>query len=208
MKKIVLFLALASVLVLAGCTNGQPGASNQNSNGDTVQQDGTIVKPDGTMVKPDGTMVKPDGTMVKPDGTMILPDGTMVEPNDSGSPGTSRTLGSLYQPFSKAEYEAAKASGKKIFLDFYANWCPICKAQEPNVEGAFSDWQNAEIVGFRVNYNDSQTDSDEQALARQFNVTYQHTYVFVDSSEEVLLRQSGATWGASEIRNKLTAAAS
>jgi hypothetical protein len=35
------------------------------------------------------------------------------------------------------------------------------------------------VVALRVNYNDSDTDEDEKALAKEFGVTYQHTMFFI-----------------------------
>ena len=35
------------------------------------------------------------------------------------------------------------------------------------------------VVGFRVNFNDTETDSEEKALAKEFGVTYQHTGFFI-----------------------------
>lgn len=221
MKKIILVLALISVLLLAGCTNGQPvtnqpGGDVIQPDGSILKADGTMVKPDGTMVKPDGTMIKPDGTMVKPDGTMILPDGTMVAPeqtqnNDSPSDSAAddgvMMKKSSYEPFTKEKFEAAKASGKKIFLNFYADWCPICGQQEPIVVQSFESEQvnNAELIGFRVNYRDNQTDSDEEALASQYGISYQHSHVLLSETGEVLYKRIGESYAnAGEAAEKIT----
>lgn len=91
-----------------------------------------------------------------------------------------------YIGFSQAGYEQALAEGKTILLYFYANWCPICKAEEPEISAAFSRMGYADVVGFRVNYRDSDTDSYEEGLARQFGITYQHTKVVIKGGERVL----------------------
>lgn len=185
-SKLFLSVLLVGALILVGCTQ-QASSGSQ------------------TTVLEDGTMVKPDGTMIKPDGTIVNPDGTMTEPTDSGNAQTDSE--SPYVPFSQAAFDAAKASGKKIFLNFYANWCPICKAAEPKVTGGFAQCNNSDIVGFQVNYNDNQTDADELALAQTYNVTYQHTYVYVDSDgQSVLFKQSGANWSETELANQLSCA--
>ena len=164
--------------------------------GTMVKPDGTIVKPDGTMVKPDGTMVKPDGTMVKPDGTMIAPDGTMIEkesgattPPASATYTGARLAGTATLPlldFNKADYDKAVASDNLVILYFYASWCPICRAEFPNMQTAFNELTGSGVVGFRVNYNDSDTDQSEKALASEFGVAYQHTKVFVKNGQRLL----------------------
>jgi thiol:disulfide interchange protein len=97
---------------------------------------------------------------------------------------------STYQPYTKAAYEAAKASGKPIFLFFYANWCPTCREQEPRLQRVVPTHKGG-VVGLRVNYNDTETDEDEKALAKEFGVTYQHTGFFIDASGSVQKKTIG-----------------
>ena len=66
---------------------------------------------------------------------------------------------------------------------------------------------NPAIVGFQVNYNDSETDEFEKALARKFGVAYQHTHVIIDSSENILLKEL-TEWSKEETVSKLESAAS
>lgn len=93
--------------------------------------------------------------------------------------------------FTKTDYETALKSDKLIVLYFYANWCPICKEEVPKLEAAFNELQTSRVVGFRVNYKDSETDKDEEALAKQFGVGYQHTKVFLKNGERVLKAPDG-----------------
>lgn len=75
---------------------------------------------------------------------------------------------SKYVEFNSEDYEKAKMMGKIIFLDFYANWCPICRVEAPDILSGFNALDSNEIVGFRVNFNDSETDEAEKALAKEF----------------------------------------
>ncbi|MEK7194946.1 MAG: thioredoxin family protein [Patescibacteria group bacterium] len=93
--------------------------------------------------------------------------------------------------FKKADYDAALKTDKLVVLYFYANWCPICKAEVPLLEEAFNQLKTDKVIGFRVNYKDDQTDKDEEALAKQFGVPYQHTKVFVKNGERVLKSPEG-----------------
>ena len=92
---------------------------------------------------------------------------------------------SPFLEFNKKDYEKALKSDKIIFLDFYANWCPICRAEEPLINDGFSSLTENRVIGFRVNFNDSDTDEDEKKLAKDFNVPYQHTKVFLKNGEEI-----------------------
>lgn len=95
--------------------------------------------------------------------------------------------------FNKADYDTAVASGKVVFLYFYANWCPICRVEVPNeLYPAFNELQEPNVVGFRANHNDDETDDDEKALAKQFGITYQHSKVILKDGKEVL--KSLDTW--------------
>lgn len=91
---------------------------------------------------------------------------------------------SLFVEFTQSEFEKAKISDKIIFLDFYANWCPICRVEAPFIESAFNELTNENLVGFRVNFNDSETDNDEKKLAKEFNVPYQHTKIILQNGAE------------------------
>lgn len=99
---------------------------------------------------------------------------------------------SFYREFSKSEYEKALAENKIIFLDFYASWCPICRGEEPEIIAGFNELSTEKIAGFRVNYNDPDTDEDEKKLAKEFDIPYQHTKVILVDGKEVL--KDGDAW--------------
>lgn len=96
---------------------------------------------------------------------------------------------SPYIAFTKADYDKALSSGKVVFLDFYANWCPICREEAPVLKEGFDGLQSDKIVGFRVNFNDTETDADEKKLASEFSVPYQHTKVILKNGKEIFRTQ-------------------
>lgn len=91
-----------------------------------------------------------------------------------------------YLEFNKADYEKAKQEGRLIVLNFYADWCPICRAEQPDAKAAFDSLNIPNVVGFQVNFKDDQTDADEQALAKEFAIPYQHTKVILKDGKEIL----------------------
>lgn len=106
----------------------------------------------------------------------------------AAAPVEAKQIAKNFYEFDKESYEAALSEGKYVFLDFYANWCPICKAEEPAIKAAFNELEAENVVGFRVNYNDDQTDNNEKALAKRFGITYQHTKIVAAPDEKVVSR--------------------
>lgn len=96
--------------------------------------------------------------------------------------------------FSKAEYDLALKTDKLVVLYFYANWCPICIVEFPIMQSAFREFSSDKVIGFKVNYNDNQTDADEKNLAKEFGVAYQHTKVFIQNGQRILKSPEG--WDA------------
>lgn len=132
-----------------------------------------------------GSMEKKDGEtmMKKEEGAMMAKyTGTVLA-------GKSAPL----LDYNKADYDAAIASDKLVVLYFYANWCPICKVEVPNaLYPAFNELTTEKVIGIRINYKDSDTDKDEENLARQYGITYQHTKVFVKNGKQIL--KAPDTW--------------
>ena len=110
--------------------------------------------------------------------------------------------------FNQEDYDKAVATGEIILMSFYADWCPYCKAEEPEIEAAFDALAAAGadgIVGFRVNYNDSQTDANEDALAAKYNITYQHSKV-ITANGQVVSSANFETWSKARYLTEINAA--
>lgn len=90
---------------------------------------------------------------------------------------------SPYIEFNKADYDKAASENKIIVLNFYADWCPTCRSEQPHVFAAFNSLNDENIVGFQVNYKDKYTDKDEKEMAKEFGITYQHTKVIIKNSK-------------------------
>jgi len=107
--------------------------------------------------------------------------------------------------FTPADFALAKSSGKVIVLYFYANWCPICREEFPLAEAAFDQLTTPNVVGFRVNFNDNETDQSEKDLAREYGIPYQHTKVIIKNGQQTL--KSPETWDTARYITEITNAA-
>ncbi len=103
--------------------------------------------------------------------------------------------------FNQADYEQALEQEDVILLYFYAKWCPICREEIPKMYDAFEEFNTDGVIGFRVNYNDGDTDEHEENLAREFGVAYQHTKVILKNGERVL--KSLESWGKQRYLDEL-----
>lgn len=140
------------------------------------------------MEKKDAMMEKDESAMAKEDAMEkegMVKDEAMMDKSYTGKvlAGTEQTK---YLDFNKADYDKAFKENKKILLYFYANWCPICKREQVDTFAAFNEINDPDLIGFRVNYRDSETDTDETALAKEFGVGYQHTKVILKNGERIL----------------------
>lgn len=65
--------------------------------------------------------------------------------------------------------------GKKVFLNFWASWCPPCKVEMPHLK-EFSTAQD-EVVVLGVNVTTSETDlANVQTFLDEFDVEYTNVY--------------------------------
>ena len=96
-------------------------------------------------------------------------------------------------PFSRPAFEAAQAAGHPILVDVHAPWCPTCRAQEPIIHSLQAQPANADLVVFRVDF-DNQKD-----VVRSFRATTQSTLIAFRGSRETG-RSAGDTNAASIAR--------
>ena len=212
MKTALIAMLLALTLLVAACTTQTAGGDammEKKEAGDTMMEktgDAMEKEPGDAMMEKEGAdaMEKEEGDAMiekenagsmekEDDDAMIKAEGDAMMEKDGDAMMESKYMGTVisgttsqYLEFNKDDYEKAKADGKTVVLNFYANWCPDCKAEEPRAEAAFSQLDDPNVVGFRVNYKDSDTDEDEEALAAEFGITYQHTKVIIQDNEKVL----------------------
>lgn len=135
---------------------------------------------------------------------LLTPDRAIISPTVTGSYTGTVLAGTTNKllDFNQADFERANASGDLVALYFYADWCPICREEFPKMEAAFNELSKPGVVGFRVNFNDNQTDSTEENLARQHGVAYQHTKVLLKNGQRIL--KSPETWEKDRYLSEIT----
>ncbi len=166
MQKIVIVILVVVVLLGGAVVFSDSFSTSSNKNEDATKTSTELSKTDAT---------KTDNTSTSED----------VVTTDSFTGEVLAGKSALYLAFKQADYILAGKQNKVIMLDFYANWCPICRVEAPVMKGGFDALTSSNIVGFRVNYKDTETDSDEKALADQFRIPYQHTKVIIKDGKEV-----------------------
>ncbi len=70
-------------------------------------------------------------------------------------------------------------------LFFYASWCPYCRSAENDINKNLSQIPDGVYI-LKTNYD------SEIALRQKYGVTYQHTFVQVDSSGNLIKKWSGS----------------
>ncbi|NJL11599.1 MAG: thioredoxin fold domain-containing protein [Microscillaceae bacterium] len=84
--------------------------------------------------------------------------------------------------------QEAKKQNKVLFVDAYAVWCGPCKYMDKYVftDAEVARYFNAQFINYKLD-----VDVEEQ-LAVNFEIEAMPTYLFVDASETVVFRKTGA----------------
>jgi thiol-disulfide isomerase/thioredoxin len=82
-------------------------------------------------------------------------------------------------PYEKAAFEKALAQGKPVIVDFFADWCPTCKAQKPHVQSLMGTPKMKDVTLFVADYD------KEKDLKKALRVTQQSTFVVFKGGKEV-----------------------
>lgn len=124
-----------------------------------------------------------DAMMEKDDGMMeqsTTTEESMMEDDDSMM---MESKAGAYLPYS--EDKLAMADSGDVILFFRASWCPTCRALDADIKANLGNIPEGVTI-LDVDYDKS------TALKAKYGVTYQHTFVQVDSSGKMLTKWSGS----------------
>lgn len=116
------------------------------------------------------------------------------------------------EDFTLLDLEGNKVSlsdykGKKIFLNFWATWCPPCKAEMPNIEKVYQDTKDSDLVILAVEigepletvksfidkneYNFNVLLDIDQSVASSYNISSIPTSYFIDEEGYIIAKRVG-----------------
>lgn len=143
-------------------------------------------RPNTKMVETDSALTEKVSEDVMVDDAMM--DETLVAEADSKVDEKMMQKNGSYAPFTSKVLVSSSETRRVLF--FYANWCPTCLP----ADASFSERESeipANVTLIRVNYNDTETEQAEKDLAQKYGVTYQHTFVQIDSQGAEVAKWNG-----------------
>ena len=129
-----------------------------------------------------------EAKMAQEKAAMMKKDDATMEKNEVDNMMADKNSTSRYIEYSRAALD--QAADKRRVLYFYASWCPICRPADADFKKNSSKIPE-DMVVVRVNYNDPDSDQEEKDLAKKYGITYQHTFVQVDSAGKELTKWNG-----------------
>lgn len=90
------------------------------------------------------------------------------------------------EKFTPEKFMAAQADGKRIALQYHADWCPTCKKQQATLSTLMKNPKYKEIVFMQANY-DKETEFKEKHMVKG-----QSTFILFKGDMEVS-RSQGET---------------
>jgi len=105
------------------------------------------------------------------------------------------------------ELSLSDLKGKKVFLNFWATWCPPCKAEMPEIERLYQETKDSDLVIISVEigeplntvksfidsnkYNFKVLIDSDQSVATKYNITSIPTSYFIDKDGNIVSKHVG-----------------
>lgn len=95
---------------------------------------------------------------------------------------TQPTENVRYQDYSPQVF-TANTDKKRVYF-FHAKWCPTCKVADQEFTSRANEIPQ-DVIVFKTDYD------TEKDLKTKYGITYQHTFVYVDSAGNELAKWNG-----------------
>lgn len=98
--------------------------------------------------------------------------------------------------------------GKNVYVNFFATWCPPCKAEMPEIEKISQKYKDKDLVVLAIdigedydtvksfvqenNYTFKVLLDSDQAVATQYNITSIPVSLFIDKQGNIVSKKIGA----------------
>ncbi len=162
-----------TIVTTSGSVNFKNGSTIILKNEESIWSDGSIM----------------EKSMLGHEGEVTEQSGDMIENNASSSNTTRlQKIANNYYRYDPIAYQEALADKKTVFLDFHANWCPVCNAERPGILEGTNSINYTDVIGFEVHYNDNETKDFDNDLIKQFQVAYQHTKIIINKNGKTTLK--------------------
>jgi len=106
------------------------------------------------------------------------------------------------------EVSLSDFKGKKVFLNFWASWCPPCISEMPDIEKLYTETKDSDLVILAVNlgedkatvkafsdtnkYNFKILLDTDQSVGKQYNISAIPTSYFIDKEGNIVSTVKGA----------------
>ncbi len=194
-KFFLLILAGAGLMLAgAGCekaamTTNTPSNSAAMHGESMPKTDGAMMDHDDAMTDRQDTMMKDDASadaMKKDDAMMkdkAAGDTMMKDDKKEGAMMDDKKSAGTYEDYAASKLAWAKDG--KVILFFKASWCPTCQAVDKDILAHLGNIPGKTYI-LKVDYDTS------AELKKKYGVTYQHTFVQVDTNGTMIKKWSGS----------------
>ncbi|MBU3107705.1 TlpA family protein disulfide reductase [Clostridium gasigenes] len=135
-------------------------------------------------------------------------DGNKIDMENSQTTTKEKAIDFKLKDLNGKDVSLNDFKGKNVLLNFWATWCPPCKAEMPDIEKLYQENKNSDLVILAVNLGeDKQTvksfieknkynfdillDSD-QDVAIKYNIVSIPTSFFIDKEGNIVSKKIGA----------------
>lgn len=172
---------LGGILIVAVIIGGTALAVNQMRRGDTTTA--TTLKNSRATQTPSLDAMDTDGGHETPE-SMAKEKVAYEAAKSSETPEVAMHTSGEYLDYSSETLIGELAEGHKVVLFFHAPWCPFCKTADAAFKSKLDQIPSGVVV--------LKTDYDSNAALKQkYGVTYQHTFVQVDTDGNMITKWNG-----------------